>query len=115
MPDDPLVAGQPTFQLLDHPILGDRDDGRGAGRKAVADLLQILILEALVAHLSPHPTGSPAHDRGGDDAGREDQADDAAGDRAALGHFLAAGISGLLEGDLVLGGVDDHRCIDQVD
>lgn len=24
---DPLVAGKPALQLLDHPILGDRDDG----------------------------------------------------------------------------------------
>ena len=42
---------------------GDGDDGRGAGRKALADLLQILVLEALVADLAPDPARASADER----------------------------------------------------
>src|SRR5438067_365959 len=52
---------------------------------------------------------------GGDDGGRKDQADDAARDRTALGPLLATGIGGFLELDLVIGSVNDHRSVDQVD
>src|SRR5206468_3517658 len=78
---DLLVAAERALQLLDHLVLGDGDDRRRAGRHAVADLLQIFILETLVADLSPQPAGTAANGGGDDDAGREDQADNATRDR----------------------------------
>src|SRR6185312_2797602 len=104
-----------ALQLLDHPVLSDRDDGRRTGRKAVADLLQILILETLVPNLAPHPAGTAGHGGGDDDAGREDQPDDTTRDSPSLRPPLPARISGLLELDLAVCGVDDHRRIEQVD
>jgi hypothetical protein len=55
---DALVAGDAPLQPLDHAILGDRDDRRGAGIHALADLLQVLVLEALVADLAPGMLGA---------------------------------------------------------
>ena len=83
--------------------------------EALADLLQILVLEALVADLAPETARAAADGGRDDDAGREDQAHDAAGDGAALGPLLAAGIGGLLELDLAVGRVHDHGGVDQVD
>src|SRR4051812_7489252 len=112
---DLLVAHERTLQLLDHPVLGNRDDGRRARRQAVADLFQVGVLEALVADLAPHAPGAPADGGRQDDAGREDQADHSAGNRPALCPLLAARISCLVELDLAIGAMDDHGRVDQVD
>ena len=85
------------------------------GGMLVADLLQILVLEALVADLAPDAAGAGADGGGDDDAGREDQPNDAAGDRASLRPLLAARIGGLVDLHLAAGGVDDHGRVDQVD
>src|SRR5439155_12011390 len=71
--------------------------------------------ETLVADLAPHSARAPAHRSGNDDAGREDQTDDATRDRASLRPLLAARIGGFLELDLAVACVDDDGRVDQVD
>src|SRR5947207_14558891 len=97
MARDPSIALYTALQALQHAIFCDRDDRRGARRHALAELLEVLVSEALVAHLAPDPTAGASHRGRPDDARREYQADDAAGDGAALGPVLAARVAGLLE------------------
>src|SRR6266480_649193 len=105
---DPLVALDALLEPFDDAILGHGDDRRRTGIHALSDRLQVLVLEALVAHLAPDRARAAA-DRGrGQDRGREDQPYDAAGDRASLGPLLPARVGRLLEPHLpVLRAHDD--------
>src|SRR3954464_4387329 len=112
---DLLVAFEALLQPLDHAVLSDRDDRGGPGVHLLADRLQILVLEALVAELAPGAPGAAADDRRRDKGRREDQPDDAARDRTALRPLLATGIGGLLEPDFAVRPAHDHRGVDQLD
>ena len=105
----------PTLQLLDHPVIGDRDDGRRAGRQAVADLLQILILETLVANLAPHAARTTTHGGGDDDAGGKIRPTTPPAIAPRFAHFLPLGSAVSFDLDLAVCGVDDHGGVDQVD
>jgi hypothetical protein len=110
-----VVALQPLLKPLDHPVLRDGDDRGRARLHLLADGLQILVLEALVADLAPDSAGTSADECRRDQARREDQPDEAAGDCTALRPLLAAGIGGLLEPDLPVGTAHDHRGFDELD
>ena len=112
---DPFVALEAALQPLDDAVLGNRDDRRAARRQALADRLEVLVLEALVADLAPDAAAGAPDERPGDDARREDEADDAAGDRAAFAPRLAARVRGLLDLDLPVGRVHGHGRVDQLD
>jgi hypothetical protein len=102
---DPFVALEAALQSLHDVVFGDGDDRRRSRRQALADRLEVLVLEALVAELAPDAAAGAADERPGDHARRKDQADDAAGDRAALAPGLAARVRGLLDLDLAVGRV----------
>src|SRR5262249_8222301 len=65
--------------------------------------------------LAPDTAGGCADDCTRDDAGREDEADEATGDTELLGPLLAARVSSFLEGDLAFEVVDDDGGVDQLD
>src|SRR3954470_15335822 len=112
---DLLVPLQAPLQLLQHPVLRDRDHRRRTGLKALADRPQVLVLEALVADPAPEAAGATADQRRADDAGREDQPDDAAGDRAPLGHGASARVGRLAEVHLPVRAAGDCGRVEQVD
>src|SRR5437868_13885451 len=111
---DLLVALEPVLELLHHTIVDDGDDRRLARLQALADRLEVLVLESLVADLAPQAPRSTADSGRGNDARREDQADDSAGDRASLRPGLAARIRGLLESNLSVRSMNDDDGVDEV-
>src|SRR4051794_5241850 len=115
MAGEPLVAFQPGLELLDDLVLSHRDDRGGARRQALADRLELVVLEALVADLAPDPAARRADSRADDDARREDQAHEPTRDRAALAHLLAAGVGRLLVVHLAFGVAYHESGVDQRD
>jgi hypothetical protein len=59
---DPLVPRDALLEPIEHLILGDRDDRRRTGLQAVADLPQVLVLEALMPRPATSVSMWPASD-----------------------------------------------------
>jgi len=85
---DLVVALKAGLKPLDHPVLRDRNNRRRSRVKTLANRLEILVLESLVADLAPDAATRGTDSGTGDDARREDQPDEAARDRATLGPLL---------------------------
>src|SRR5262245_34843133 len=85
MAGDLLVAREALLQLLYDAVLRDGDHRRRTRLEAVANRLEVLVLEALVADLAPDAATGTAYGQAGEDRRREDQPDHSTRDRAAFG------------------------------
>src|ERR1700751_804735 len=70
---DLVLALDTTLEPLEDAIFGHGDDRRTALRHALADLPEIVVLEALVADLAPDAAAGRAYRGTREDAWREDQ------------------------------------------